>query len=271
MRATRSASPATEPGVVTFSRLLLHGVKAGAAAGVAAALAMGLAVEPVIRRALVVEEARAAGHHHGEEPLVSRVAQVGVGLLTSALVGVIVGVVFAVVFAKARQRLPGAYDAPRCWVLAGGGFVTCTLLPAVTVPANPPGVGDPATVTVRSLLYLLTVLLGLLALGAAAWLDARLRRRGVSDPVRSTLGVAAAVALLGCVVLVVPASPDTVPPDVPAALLWDFRVASLTQLGAMWLVLGLVFGVLADRRGADRRGADRRGADRTATPDEVPV
>jgi hypothetical protein len=116
-------------------------------------------------------------------------------------------------------------------------------------------------VTVRSLIYLLTILLGLLALGAAAWLDARLRHREVSDPVRSTVGVAAVVALLGCVVLAVPASPDTVPADVPAALLWDFRVASLAQLGAMWLVLGLVFGVLAGRRLADQ----------PATPDEVPV
>lgn len=232
---------------------------------------MWLAVEPVIRRALVVEAARAAGgHHHGEEPLVSRTAQVGVGGLTATLVGIMVGVVFAVVFAKARHRLPGRYDAPRAWTLAAGGFVACTLLPALTVPANPPAVGDPTTVTWRSLLYVLTILLGVLALGAVARLHAVLRARGVGDPARTTVAAAAAVVLLGGVVLAVPPSPDTVPGDVPAALLWDFRVASLAQLGSMWLVLGLVFGLLADRR----RPAPARGdAPRGETPrdDEVPV
>lgn len=256
---------------MTFSRLLLHGVKAGAAAGVAAALVMWLAVEPAIRRALVVEEARAGGHHHGEEPLVSRAAQVGVGLLTSALAGVMVGVLFAVVFAKARHRLPGAYDAPRAWGLAAGGFVACTLLPAVTVPANPPAVGDPATVTERSLLYLLTILLGLLAAGGTAWLHAGLRDRGMRDPARTTLTVAGGVALLVGVVLVVPPTPDTVPADVPAALLWDFRVASLAQLGAMWLVLGLVFGVLTGRRPAGQAAPAHGAGPARDAADQVPV
>ena len=259
---------------MTFSRLLLHGVKAGAAAGVVAALVMWLAVEPAIRRALVVEEARAGGHHHAEEPLVSRAAQVGVGLLTSTLAGVMVGVLFAVVFAKARHRLPGGYDAPRAWVLAAGGFVTCTLLPAVTVPANPPAVGDPATVTERSLLYLLTILLGLLAAGATAWLRTVLRdSTAMHDPARTALTVAGGVALLVGVVLVVPPTPDAVPADVPAALLWDFRVASLAQLGAMWLVLGLVFGVLTGRRpAAETAPGDGAGPARdTDGADRVPV
>ena len=50
-----------------------------------------------------------------------------------------------------------------------------------------------------------------------------------------------------------PGSPDVVPDDVPADLLWDFRVASLAQLAAMWLTLGLVFGVLMERAATSDR------------------
>jgi predicted cobalt transporter CbtA len=40
---------------------------------------------------------------------------------------------------------------------------------------------------------------------------------------------------------------------VPAALLWDFRLASLAQLATMWLTLGLVFGLLLERLAAPKR------------------
>jgi hypothetical protein len=36
-------------------------------------------------------------------------------------------------------------------------------------------------------------------------------------------------------------------------LIWDFRMASLAQLAAMWGALGLVFGLLVDREEATVR------------------
>ena len=59
---------------------------------------------------------------------------------------------------------------------------------------------------------------------------------------RWAVDVVAAVVLVVLVLVLVPGSPDAVPADVPADLLWDFRLASLAQLAAMWLTLGLVFG-----------------------------
>ncbi|MBA2751879.1 MAG: CbtA family protein, partial [Actinobacteria bacterium] len=60
--------------------------------------------------------------------------------------------------------------------------------------------------------------------------------------------VAGAVALA-----VMPASPDVV--DVPATLLWRFRIASLGGSLLLWVVLGWVLGILAQPR-ADQASVD---------------
>ena len=240
-----------------FTQLLRHGVVAGAAAGTAAALVMWLLVEPVIRRALVVEEARGGGHDqgHAEEPLVSRTAQVFGGAVTAILVGILFGVVFAVVFARIRHRLLGSTDFGRALVLAASGFAVFTLLPALKIPANPPAVGDPATVTERTLLYVLTILLALLVVGAVVAVDKLLRGKGLTVPVRGALITVVAIAGAVAVLVLVPGSPDAIPGDVPASLIWEFRLASLAQLGTMWLGLGVVFGILVESRTTASRRA----------------
>lgn len=240
-----------------FVQLLRHGVTAGAAAGLSAGVVLWLVVEPLINRAVAIEDARgshAGAHSMAEEPLVSRTTQAIGGAVTSVVVGVLVGLVFATVFARSRQRLPGGSDLGRAAVLAAIGFAVFALAPAVVLPANPPAVGDPDTVGLRSLLYVLTVLLGLICVGVVTGVSRLLQDRAVAAPLRAAAGTAVAVAGVVAVVTLVPGSPDTVPTDVPASLLWDFRVASLTQLAAMWLVLGLVFGVLADARTRARPG-----------------
>jgi predicted cobalt transporter CbtA len=243
--ATHSACPATES--MTFPTLLRRGAAAGAAGGFCAALMQWLVTEPVIRRALVIEDARAAVHHEHEVPLVSRTAQFWAGGVTSIVVGVIFGVVFTVVFARLRDRIPGTTDLARALVLAVTGFGVLTLLPALHIPANPPGVGDHDTVDQRTLIYLLTLIVGVLGIGAVLAVDRGLRVR-VTDPVRQALDIAVAVSWFAGALVLLPSSPDTVPADVPAGLLWDFRMASLAQLAIMWLVVGVVFGLLVSTR-----------------------
>jgi len=235
--------------------LLRRGLAAGAAAGLAAALMVWLVVEPVLQKALAIEDARAAveeaghGHHHAaEEPLVSRTLQVIGGMGTSLVVGCLFGIVFAVVFARTRHGLPAATEHGRAVVLAALGFLVFTLAPALKIPANPPAVGDPETVNRRTLLYVLAILVALaLVLGAFA-LDKLLVDRGFSGPVRSTLVAVAFAAVAGAVLALTPGTPDTIPSDMPAALIWDFRLASLAGLAVMWAVLGLVFGLLVSPR-----------------------
>jgi predicted cobalt transporter CbtA len=45
----------------------------------------------------------------------------------------------------------------------------------------------------------------------------------------------------------VPDSPDSIAADVPAAVVWNFRLASLGQLATLWTVLGVAGGWMIDR------------------------
>ncbi len=244
--------------------LLRQGAVAGAVAGLVAALVMWLHTEPVIRRALAVEAARGGRTQHHDQELVSRTTQVLVGAGTVALAGLLFGLVFAVVFAATRHRMPGADGHAQALWLSVLGFCTFVLAPALVVPANPPAVGDPATVTKRTLVYLLAVLLGVLVVGAVFGLDRLLRNREIDLPVRRSSVLVAAVLLASLVGWALPSASERIPSDVPADLVWDFRLASLVQLGVMWATLGTVFGVLVTRRTGDVR--DTRPALRQGAP-----
>lgn len=241
---------------MNLPQLLRRGAVAGVAGGLAAALVVWLVVEPVIRRALVIEEARGdhGGGHSHEDAIVSRTGQVIGGGITVIIVGFLFGVIFTVVFARLRDRLPATTDLGRSLVLAAIGFVVFSLLPAIRIPSNPPAVGDPSTVNERTLIYFLTILVGILGIGAVLAADGWLRSR-VTDPVRVAVDAAVGAAWVIAMLLLIPGTPDKVPGDVPAALLWDFRLASLAQLAVMWLVVGVVFGVLVDGRTRRGRGA----------------
>ena len=243
---------------MTLGYLLRRGLAAGAAAGVVAAVVIWLVVEPVLRRALALESAEMAHAGHHEEPLLSRGTQVIGGLLTTAVVGVLFGVVFAVAFARLRHRLPARTDFGRAVLLAGLGFGVFSLLPAVAYPANPPGIGDPQTVTERTLLYVLSILMGLLVVTVVSMVH-----RAVGSRLRPAhaVGVDVLVAVVGLVAVLVflPPSPDPIPGNVPADLLWDFRLASLAQLASMWGTLGLAFGLLLEARAA-KSGARERAS-----------
>lgn len=233
-----------------FMDVLRRGAAAGAAAGVAAALMMWLVVEPLLRKALVIEDARNAqamsGHRMSEvdAPLVSRAGQVLGGMTTGLIVGLLLGVVFAIVFARVSHRLPAATAYGRSLVLALISFGVVTLAPALKIPGNPPAVGDPATVERRTLIYVLTILVALALVLAAFELDRWLASRNLSGPVRATLVGVAFLAVAGCVFALTPGSPDAIAMDMPAKLIWDFRIAYLAELGLMWATLGVVFGLL---------------------------
>lgn len=243
-----------------LTSLLRRGLAAGAAAGLAAAIMLWLVVEPVLRQALKVEDARTAaetaaivakgGHIHEEEPLVSRALQVIGGMGTALVIGALFGVVFAVVFAKVRHRLPGASDYGRSLALATFGFGAFVLAPALKIPSNPPAVGNPESVDRRTLIYVLAVIIAVALIIAAFAFDEYLATKGLDGAVRTSLVVVGFVVAAGLAFAVTPGSPDTIASDMGAQIVWDFRVASLLQLATLWGVLGMVFGVLVTRKSA---------------------
>ncbi|MGW7454611.1 CbtA family protein, partial [Streptomyces sp. NPDC054787] len=61
-----------------------------------------------------------------------------------------------------------------------------------------------------------------------------------------------------------PAHDDAVKPGFPAAVLWEFRIASLAVQLVLWAVFAIVFGVLAQRLLAVRADGAEATAQRNA-------
>ena len=224
-------------------RLLGIGALAGLAAGAAAAVFMATVGRGPTRDAIALEEARdhASGAAHHQDLFSRGVQEIGgaVGLL---VFGLALGVVFAVVLAAVGPRLGSATPMGAAVRLGWVGFATVVLVPFLKYPANPPAVGDPATVNQRTLAYFAALALSIL-LSLAVWrLHAGLRAGPVA---RAWAAAVLYGAGLTVIFLALPANPD--PLDAPADLVWPFRMASLGGLAAAWAALALTTGTLLTR------------------------
>ncbi|GAB6984905.1 CbtA family protein [Nocardioides pyridinolyticus] len=240
---------------------LLGGLAAG---GVAAAFTL-LVLEPTIELALAIEESRtAAGHAHGDlvhdTALVSRGWQQVGGALAVVVSALLLSLVYSVVLSRFR-RTWNLGEMPAALLVALGCFAVFALAPGLKYPANPPAVGDPATVTERTTLYVGSVVLA--ALVAAAVLMVAGTARRLDWSATRTCWTMAAVVTAGGILLfaALPPSPDAIPGDVGAGLVWRFRLQSLGMLALLWATIGLVSGtVLARQSRADRTAAHGRRA-----------
>jgi predicted cobalt transporter CbtA len=211
----------------------------GLLAGVVAAVYFYIAAEPVIDDAIAIEEAEAAaaGDHHDHEQ-VSRTTQRGAGLFLGYG---LIGAVFGLLLAVTALSLRGSWLDPfRRVVLAGAMLAAAfTVVPWLKYGPNPPGVGDPATAGARQLRYWVLVALTGVALAGVAHLSGRLRRAGWPDARRIAAVAAAVLAVLGIVLAAMPPVHEAI--EVPANLIWRFRIASLGGNLLMWGLLTLGF------------------------------
>jgi len=233
--------------------VIVAAVLAGVVAGLVASVLLTFTAEPVIDRAVALENHRHAVAEPNEatEPeLVSRRVQKGAGRFAAyGLAGGAYGALFGIAFLALRRHRPGGRDtgAFRRAVLAGAVSAgALTVMPFLKYPPNPPGVGDPATLAERQWKYLALIFLSLVVLAGAARLSGRLRERGWLDDQRLVAVALAVVVPLGIVCAALPPFSD--PVDVPANLLWRFRIASLGGNLLLWGVLTVGFGAAAARR-----------------------
>jgi hypothetical protein len=226
---------------------LRRGMAAGLLAGLLAGLFAFLVGEPILDRAIALEEASAGAHH---EEVFSRSTQ-KVGLFfATGLFGVTVGGVFGIVYTFFRERLAAGSDLKRSISLAGAIFAGAFLVPFFKYPANPPSVGDPSTIGERTAAYFMLVAFSLFAI-LLAWLAARtLRARGAGASRRRLIVGAGLVVVVGVLFLLLPAAPSA--GGFPSGTLWAFRLSSFGTQLAFWAGLGLLFGVLCER--ARRKG-----------------
>jgi hypothetical protein len=231
--------------------VLLRGLLAGLIAGLLAGVFAYAAGESRIDAAIAIEEAHAAtapaDDHHAEE-LVSRTGQKAGLFLATALYGVAMGGLLATAYALLRRRLRTPSDARAAVGLAGAALLGVVLVPFVKYPANPPAVGDPATINQRTVSYLAIVVIGLVAVWAAV-VAYRTVRSTAAEWLPWAASAGAFLVVVAVAYLALPAV-DEVPETFPPSLLWDFRLASLGTQVVLWSALSLAFAALLSRAGA---------------------
>jgi hypothetical protein len=268
---------------------LLRGVVAGLIAGFIVGVVALLLVEPVIDRAVGIESQRVAAEHrqalqaaiiqhHGDvaaavrdlppppPEVFSRQTQHLGLILATTLFGIGAGGFFAVAYLVVGRRAAPRTPWQRSVGLAAAMCTGAYVLPFLRFPANPPGVGDPATIDRRTYAYTIAIAIGCLGVWAAWRLALHLRERGADQPVRQ---IAAALVLTATVVaefVALPASTDAI--RVPADLLWDFRLRSVGVQVLLWSVIGCTFGLLtqASMEGGRRSWALRAPSRSRAAP-----
>src|SRR5580693_2100987 len=212
--------------------LLTRGMLVGILAGILSFGFLKLVGEPPVDRAIAFEtamdeakdkaradEAMAKGmtmpKQDSEPELVSRSVQSGIGLFTGVTVyNTAFGGLFALVFAFAYRRM-GDFD-PRTTsaLLAISGLVAVYIVPNLKYPANPPSVGDPETIGMRTGLFFLMIAISL----ATMVFSLKVRRRAAMKLGAwngSIVAVVVFIVIIGAVQLSMPTI-NEVPASFPA-------------------------------------------------------
>ncbi|CAE6827844.1 CbtA family protein [Paraburkholderia haematera] len=228
-------------------KLLVRGMLAGIAAGLLTFGFAKLVGEPQVDQAISFEEKADAAKGDAPEPeLVSRGTQAGLGLLTGVVTyGAAFGGLFSLVFAYAYGRV-GVLSARAlsAW-LALGAFIALVIVPNIKYPANPPSVGDPETIGMRTGLFFLMIAISI----AAMVFSLKVRRRAALKLGAWNGSIVAGVVFVGIIAAVQLSMPaiNEVPAAFPAVLLWKFRVAAIGMQVIMWTTIGLLFGAMVER------------------------
>ena len=255
-------------------KLLVRGMLVGLVAAILSFSFLKFAGEPSVDLSIAFEsamdevrakaaasEAAAKGlpalSEQAEPELVSRAVQAGIGLLTAVVAySTAFGGLFAIAFALAFRRMGDFGPRATSALLAIAGFASLYAVPMLKYPANPPSVGLPETIDMRTSLYFAMILISLATVIAAGMLRRRLNRR-FGEWSATLIAAGTYIVVMTCVAFALP-DVNEVPEGFPATVLWQFRVASLGGQAVMWATLSLLFGVLAERVVADERQPLRR-------------
>ncbi len=220
----------------SLGSILKAAVIAGLMAGILVSIFHFVVTERVMDNAIEIEQQlhRVQGAT-GETLLVSRDAQ-KVGLFIGFIgYGLAYSLLFGVVYHLSQSWLMARHGFRRDLLIGLVAGWSVALFPFIKYPANPPGVGDPATIEYRQVIFLafiaLSVVNTFLALALHRYLD-RVRPAWSGSHQKWAIPIASYLAGASAMYIVMPANPDAA--EMPADLVWTFRLLSFVGLALFW-------------------------------------
>jgi len=162
--------------------------------------------------------------------------QKGGQVLAGAILGTSIGALFGIVYAYSRNSLPGKNDLKKTFVLAAIMWLTIYFIPFLKYPANPPTVGDPETVVLRSILFLSFIAIS--GFGAVGFYQLY-KRLASSKKFAAFVGY---VVFIGIAFALMPPNPDEV--TAPMDLVNGFRAMSVVAVSVFWVSVAIILGGL---------------------------
>jgi len=227
----------------SLGSVLAAALLAGVVAGLFVAAFHQLATEPVLQRAIDLEGAlkKASGQPVQPELFSRSIQHVGLfigyllyGIGWGALFGVVAGLLPLLTRTPFSVKQGLGLLLVSCW--------TVGIFPQLKYPANPPGVGESATIGFRQEVYLAILLLSILGplLAAIAYQVLGKASKGWQRPrVRIPLVAGLYLLYIGILYVCLPNYSD--PVQLPSDLMVSFHWLSVTGVLLFWLALGCIF------------------------------
>jgi len=214
----------------------------GALAGTIHGVANLILVEPYLDTAIGIENQHlfASGEEKNTPEFRAefdsyRYWQKGGQILAGAILGTSIGALFGIVYAYSRNSLPGRTDLRKTFTLAAIMWLTVFIIPFLKYPANPPTVGDPETVVLRSILYLSFIAIS--GFGAVGFYQMykKLQSR------KKIIAFVGYAIFISTVFAVMPPNPDEI--SAPIELVNQFRLMSVIAVSVFWVSVAAVLGI----------------------------
>lgn len=216
----------------------------GFSAGIIQGLVNLVVVEPYLDWAIGIENQNlfASGEAQDtpqfwEEFATYRIWQKQGEVVAGGILGLSIGALFGLVFVYSRHVLPSQNHVKKALVLAGIMWFTIFLIPFLKYPANPPTVGDPDTIILRTSLYVAFVAMS----GLGAFGFSRIYKK-IKNPSRKIIVILGYAIYISMLFIVMPENPDEI--IAPADLLTGFRIASASTVTVFWALDAIILGVL---------------------------
>ncbi|MEX0854788.1 MAG: CbtA family protein [Nitrosopumilaceae archaeon] len=214
----------------------------GCFAGMIHGLANSVIVEPYLDQAIGIENQNlfASGEEKDTpdfwvEYNSYRSWQKGGQVLAGAILGTSMGALFGLVYAYSRNALPAGNDLKKTFTLAGIMWLTIFFIPFLKYPANPPTVGDPETVVLRAVLYLIFIAISGFGVVGFYKLYKKLES---GKKIVVFIGYAVFISI---VFALMPPNPDEI--TAPMDLVNGFRTMSVIAVSIFWISLAFILGV----------------------------